>query len=469
MMKQKECLVRRKISRILTFIAVCLVLSVAGAVFISAAEQTTQETLSAVPYNRPESNGALRTEHTVLSHGLKVLAAREEMVFSGLCGNEITLTAEDICRAMNISELQYITVKAVPSTDDGILYVGSVGAAPGQVISAGSMSTLSFAAANDEKPCEATLALSVNGSGYDVTCRFCLLPALNYTPTVSLAPEVSLTLETFADLTAVGTLSSYDPDGDKVTYEIVRYASHGRVSLTDKHTGAYTYVPDKGYTGRDAFSYVVKDEYGNYSTSTVVSITVSERPTQLTFADIDNHPAAASVLKVSMNGLMNGTCVGGAQYFKPDAPVSRVEFLVTAMHAAGITASDVQELGAPSFGDASEIPDAMAKYVSLAVRRGYVAGKDIDGVLCFKPHESISKAEAAVILSNIIGYSKQTTVTAFADLDAMPAWSVKAMNSLKSLGIFMPSDGNADAKVLMTRGDTAMWLDRTLSVIAGHL
>ena len=435
-------------------------------VLTAAADQNEQESLSAVPYGTVGNTDSLRSESTVVSYGLKVLAAREEMVFSGLCGNEITLTAEDICRAMNISELQYITVKSVPSADDGILYVGSIGAATGQVISAGSISMLSFAAANDEKPCEATLTLSVNGSGYDVICRFCLLPALNYTPTVSLAPEVSLSLETFADLTAVGTLSSYDPDGDEVTYEIVRYASHGRVSLTDKHTGAYTYVPDKGYTGSDAFSYVVRDEYGNYSTSTVVNITVSQRPTQLTFADIDNHPAAASVLKVSLNGLMNGTVVGGMQYFKPDAPVSRVEFLVTAMHAVGITATDVERLSSPSFADASEIPDAMAKYVSLAVRRGYVAGKEVDGALCFKPNENISKAEAAVILSNIIGYAKQTTVTAFADADAMPAWSVKAMNSLKSLGIFTPNDGNADATARITRGEVAVWLDRTVRVIS---
>ena len=466
MMKSKVYLLRCRMGRMMTLAVLCLALTFVGTVFVSAAEESTESTLSAVPYTGSQNSDSLRSEATVVSHGLKVLAAREEMVFSGLCGNEITLTAEDICRAMNISELQYITVKSIPSAEDGILYVGSIGAATGQVISAGSISLMSFAAENDEKPCEATLALSVNGSGYDVTCRFCLLPTLNYTPTVSLAPEVSLSLETYADLTAVGTLSSYDPDGDEVTYEIVRYASHGRVSLTDKHTGAYTYVPDKGYTGSDAFSYVVRDEYGNYSTSTVVSITVSERPTQLSFADIDDHPAAASVIKVSMDGLMNGTVVGGVQYFKPDAPVSRVEFLVTAMHAAGITAADVENLSAPSFADASEIPDAMAKYVSLAVRRGYVAGKEVNGELCFVPNESISKAEAAVILSNIIGYAKQTTVTAFADADVMPAWSVKAMNSLKALGIFTPNDGNADATSRITRGEVAVWLDRTVRVMS---
>ncbi|MBE6585665.1 MAG: S-layer homology domain-containing protein, partial [Ruminococcaceae bacterium] len=131
------------------------------------------------------------------------------------------------------------------------------------------------------------------------------------------------------------------------------------------------------------------------------------------------------------------------------------------------TYENVKTLSAPSFADTEDIPNSMAPYVSLAVQRGYVTGRDIDGKLCFAPHESISRAEAAVILSNIIGYAKQTTVTAFADADEMPAWSVKALTSLKSFGILLPEDGNADARATMTRGDTAIWLNRTLRVISG--
>jgi len=209
----------------------------------------------------------------------------------------------------------------------------------------------------------------------------------------------------------------------------------------------------------------VRDKYGNYSTSAVVSITVSEKPTSVTYADIEGE-AAASILRVSLSGVMNGTRVGADHYFKPAAAMTRLEFLVTAMHAAGIGEKDIAGLYAPSFADADEIPENMARYVSLAVRRGYVAGKQVDGKLCFVPNESISRAEAAVILSNIIGYAKQTTVTAFADAESMPAWSAKALNSLKSFGILAPGDGNADATGVMTRGDTAVWLDRTMRVIS---
>ena len=146
-----------------------------------------------------------------VSYGLRVLAAREEIVFAGLVGNEISFTAEDIKRAMNLSELNYITVQKLPNPGEGTLFVGSVGAAEGQVISAGSLPLLSFVAADETGRSEATMALSVNGSDYAVTCRLCLLDRLNYTPTIALAPTISLNVETYRGIPAAGTVSAYDP------------------------------------------------------------------------------------------------------------------------------------------------------------------------------------------------------------------------------------------------------------------
>ena len=402
-----------------------------------------------------------------VSYGLRVLAAREELVFAGLLGNEISFTAEDICRAMNLSELNYVTIRSLPNPGEGTLFVGSVGAAEGQVISAGSLSLLSFAASDDTKPTEATMSVSVNGSDYAVTCRLYLLDRLNYTPTVALAPVISLRIETYKDLTTAGTMSAYDPEGDEITYEITRYASHGRISLTDCHTGAYVYTPDPGYVGQDSFDYVVRDRYGNYSTSATVSILVSARPASVTYADIDGEGNAAAILAVSEWGLMNGTRVGSETYFKPSASVSRLEFLVTAMEAAGITAETVATAAAPELADMESIPEAMRSYVSYAMQKGYIGGKSVDGKLYFRPDEQIARAEAAVVLSNIIGYAVEDTVTAFADEQSMPVWSEQAFTSLRALGVLQCPDGNAHAEKIMTRGDTAEWLYRTVRLIAG--
>jgi hypothetical protein len=402
-----------------------------------------------------------------VSYGLRVLAAKEEMIFAGLRGNELSFTAEDIRRAMNLSELNYVTIRKLPNPGEGTLFVGSVGAAEGQVISAGSLSLLSFAAADETTSTEATMEVSVNGSDYAVTCRLYLLDRLNYTPTVALAPAISLQIETYKDLPTAGTVSAYDPEGDEITYEITRYASHGRVSLTDRHTGAYVYTPDPGYVGQDSFDYVVRDRYGNYSTSATVSIQVSPRPATVTYADIDDEGNAAAILTVSEWGLMNGTRVGSETYFKPAAAVSRLEFLVTAMEAAGITAETVATATPPAFADAECIPAAMRPYVGYALQKGYINGKTVDGKVYFRPDEIITRAEAAVVLSNIIGYAVEDTVTAFADEDTLPVWSGEALTSLRALGILQCPDGNAHAGDTMTRGDTAEWLCRTVQLMEG--
>lgn len=402
-----------------------------------------------------------------VSYGLRVLAAEEEMVFAGLCGNEISFTAEDIRRAMNLSELNYVTIRDLPDPGEGTLFVGSVGAAEGQVISAGSLSLLSFAAADETKPTEATMEISVNGSDYAVVCRLFLLEKLNYTPTVALTPALSLQIETYKDLPTAGTVSAYDPEGDEMTYEITRYASHGRVTLTDRHTGAYLYTPDPGYTGQDSFDYVVRDRYGNYSTSATVSVQVSPRPASVTYADTEGVGNAAAILTVSEWGIMNGTRVGSETYFKPAAAVSRLEFLVTAMEAAGITADTVKAAPLPTFADTESIPAAMRPYVGYAVQKGYINGKTVDGRVYFRPDESITRAEAAVVLSNIIGYAVEDTVTAFADADTLPTWSGEALTSLRALGILQCPDGNARAGDTMTRGDTAEWLCRTVKLMKG--
>ena len=475
----KHNLLRRRSFRFLLLVAMITAYFLLGVLALPAAAEEQSpwgivpiaqtETGTAAPPHNSTSVGStvtsLRKTAPAVSYGLRVLAAREELVFSTLCGNELSFTAEDICRAMNLSELNYITLRKLPEPGEGTLFVGSVGAAEGQVVSAGSLSLLSFAAANNQKPSRTTIEISVNGSDYAVSCSLCLLDRLNYTPTVALAPDISLNIETYRGLPTAGTVSAYDPEGDEITFEITRYASHGRVTLTDTHTGAYVYTPDADYVGQDSFDYVVYDRYGNYSTSATVSINVVARPGTVTYADMDGVGEAAAILSVSSVGLMNGTRVGSETYFKPENTISRVEFLVTALQAAGVTAQTLSNQPPLDYADAEEIPAAMRPFVSYATQKKYIGGKEVDGELCFRPHDPITRAEAAVILSNIIGYAVEDTVTAFADAETVPAWSERALTSLRALGVLSAPDGNAHPTTYMTRAATAAWLCKTMQLM----
>lgn len=407
-----------------------------------------------------------------VSYGLRVLSAREEMVLSGLCGNEITVTRDDICRALNLSSVSAITLTALPDSAKGTLFVGAAGAAVGQTVPVEALPLLSFAAANRDAPCEATAVFTVVGSGYEITCRFCLLERINYTPTVALASSVSLEVMTYMDMPAQGSLSAYDPEGDEITYEITSYATHGRIRLTDRHTGAYLYTPDAGYVGNDEFRYVVRDRYGNYSTAATVSVRVHAIPTAVTFADTEGSTCAAAALRLGEAGIMNGIRVGGKDYFRPDIAVTRAEFIATAMNAAGISpdSNGFTDSAAArilsGYADAGSIPVGMRTTLAFALEKGYFAGKTgADGRLYLHPDEDISRAEAAVLLSNIIGYARNTAVNAFADADTIPTWSVPALSSLKALGLLCSPNNTAAPAGRMTRGETAVWLEKTMRLM----
>ena len=75
-------------------------------------------------------------------------------------------------------------------------------------------------------------------------------------------------LATDEDVALVGTIVSADADGDTLTYSLDRPPAHGTIAL-DSATGAFTYTPAADYHGSDDFTVVVRDPYGNFTTSTI--------------------------------------------------------------------------------------------------------------------------------------------------------------------------------------------------------
>lgn len=100
---------------------------------------------------------------------------------------------------------------------------------------------------------------------YDATYRFAK-GTLNITP----ATRADLSLSTAADTRLRGSLT---PEGEELPalYTLVSAPEHGSVSLT--HDGKFLYYPEKGYTGKDSFSYTYNNYLGE-SGVCVVDITV---------------------------------------------------------------------------------------------------------------------------------------------------------------------------------------------------
>ena len=391
----------------------------------------------------------------VVSFGLNVLAAQTDMAVSAPIGNEITFSEEAFARAMNLSEVRYVTVKSLPAVTDGELLLGSTRVAAGQTVSAENLPYLSFCAADNEVT-HSFFTFSVNGSATATVCNLYFMEEINYTPTVSMASSLSLNASTYKGVALHGKLSAYDPDGDALIFEVVSYPQNGAVRLTDRAEGTYVYTPNSGYVGSDQFSYIARDRYGNYSAAATVRLKVAQSGTAITYADMRDSAAYSAALTLTEAGVMSGVQVGKSYYFYPEEEVSRVEFLVMAMNAVGIT--DVPDCDATVFADDAEIEDEMKGYVAAAYELGYISGSLSGGVLSFLPNESITRAQAAVILAGLVGTSDVAVTPTFADQSEIPVWAKDAIFSLNAVGIMGSESGYITPTAKLTRAQTAQML-----------
>ena len=398
----------------------------------------------------------------VVTHGVNVLAAETDMAVSAPIGNEAVFSADVFARALNLSKIEYVTVKSIPNVAEGELLLGSSRVAAGQVISGENLSYLTLHAA-DEEITHASFTFSANGSPTTMLCNVYFVSEVNYTPTVSMASGLSLSPSTHKDVKAHGVLSGYDPDGDGLIFEIVSYPENGSLRLTDKKLGSYIYTPAKGYVGGDSFTYVVRDKYGNYSGAATVNMKITVSGTSVTYADMKDSPACNAALTLTEAGVMSGKQVGNRYYFHPEEGVSRVEFLVMAMHAAGI--GEVPDKEVSMFVDGTDIPESMRGYVAAAYELKYISGSLEDGKLCFLPNEQITRAQAAVILSNIVGLCDVPVTPTFADGNDIPVWAAEAIYSLNAAGIMNSQQGYITPTSPLTRAQTAQMLAAAMEYV----
>ncbi len=391
-----------------------------------------------------------------ISPALCVIAEENSMAKAGVKGNAIIFAHDDFARAMNLARVSEITVTQVPPIADGELRLGSVVVGNGQTIRGDNLSLLSYVASN-AGIATSSFRFRVGSSPVEMTCRLYLLDKANQAPTLSLVPKASLNVSTHRNVTLYGTLPCYDPEGDETIVEIVSYPSSGVLILTDRHTGEYTYLPKTGATGKDSFTYVARDRYGNYSASATVSLSVLTPSSAVSYADLQNLPCHHAALVMTEVGVMSGTQVENSLYFYPMQSVTRGEFVMMAMKSLGIT--EVAAADASVFADASEMPLEMRNFVATAYELGYLHGElTSEGKLKFSPNREITRAEAAVILGNMIDAATPTVTPIFEDSEEIPAWAAPSVYSLSAMGILPVSDGSVSPLSPLTRGDTALML-----------
>ena len=191
----------------------------------------------------------------------------------------------------------------------------------------------------------------------------------------------NLELTTYKNVAVTDRFSAVDPEGDLLTYRLVKKPARGSVTIGED--GQFVYTPYENKTGKDSFTYIAMDTVGNASDPATVKVKIEKPDTKVTYADLDGHPAHKAAIRLAEEGVFVGECMGGAYFFQPDAAITRSEFVAMAMNAAGVdTLEGVTRTG---FADDDRIPTWAKPYVSSALKCGLVQGTtDEEGKVVFR-------------------------------------------------------------------------------------
>ncbi len=405
---------------------------------------------------------ALGTVAASASFGLGVESIAEEtkIIKSGLFGRKITFTDTDIKQGLCITDFDSITVTKLPPSSEGTLMLAGRRVGEGTSIKRKNIPALVFIPASREVA-GTEFKIKVDGAadGCEITFVLRYSDKINYEPKIENESKAGLYVTTQREIGAHGKMIATDTEGDRLEYIVLAYPTEGMLTFVDKNTGEYIYTPRSSYVGEDSFVYVVRDEWGNFSETQKVSITVSERLSEVIYRDMLDRDEYGAAVALTAMGIMDGRVIGDGVYFSPDASVTRAEFIAMALKTRGIKASADT---ATYFDDNGDIPAPLMGYAATAQRMGIVDCTFKDGKLLMRPNDAITKYEAAVIMANILGESVNGEVPVFSDYTSVPVWARPSVYTMCALGIFDGSSETIGGQSAITRAECASYLYKML-------
>lgn len=327
------------------------------------------------------------------------------------------------------SALSGIYVSAVPAVSVCEIRCGARSIRAGDVLPASALDTLTVApAGSGEGECSLYYRpIYSNGVGIAQELRFSLLRGKNQAPSA-----LDGTLETYKNIANSGTLSVSDPDGDTLTFTIVREPKRGTVELHDD--GTFTYTPLENKVGKDSFVYTATDAAGNVSNEACVKIRIVKPTDKAVYSDLAGSDQYLAVW-LRERGVYTGKSVGGHLCFSPEETIGRGEFLVMAMSLLGAEPDDAALTS--GFADETATPVWMRPYIVAALRSGSISGAAAESGVVFRPADALTHAEAAVMMQSLLSLPDAESQSVFSEeaADAVPVWARSAVSALDAAGV----------------------------------
>ncbi|MBE6917085.1 MAG: hypothetical protein E7470_04160 [Ruminococcaceae bacterium] len=367
----------------------------------------------------------------------------------GLCGNAVALEVDcDSIYCFSPEDLSSeetlmgVCITGLPDAKTGTIMLGRRVVRVGDILTAAQVAQMTFAPLQTQEDQDAVVT-------YLPIYENRVAPAVSTTISIrgkTDQPPVAedLAIETYKNLPNDGALKVSDPEGQALTYSVIRQPKRGSVEV--RADGTFTYTPKKNKVGVDSFTFAATDPAGNVSREATVTVSIIKPSDATQYTDTVGSSCRFEAEWLKNTGIFIGESIGGAQCFREDRSVSKGEFLTMVVKSLGIPVDE----NATATGYAEEIPRWLQPYLAAAMRSGLTSGIPLTDAGTLGLDDVITGAEAAVMLQNAMDLSLSTT-SAPEDGD-IPDWAKVAVMAMNDNGI------RIHATDKLTRGQVAVML-----------
>ena len=285
-------------------------------------------------------------------------------------------------------ELAGICITGLPEADKGTLRLGERIIRPGDVLAADQLAQLTFQPVSREADGEATLTylpVFADRVGPEANLTISIRGRENSAPVAE-----DHAAETYKNLPLEGKLKVKDPEGEAMTFALVRSPKRGQVEI--REDGSFTYTPKKNKVGIDSFVYTATDASGKVSRETTVTITIVKPTDAAQYTDTAGFDCRFAAEWMKNTGIFVGEKLDGNACFQPERNVSRGEFLAMLVRTLEIPAEDT-----PVASGYEDAPQWLQPYLNAALRAGLTAGLPQG-----QYDEPITGTEAAAMIRNAL-------------------------------------------------------------------
>lgn len=374
----------------------------------------------------------------LLSAGSLVLAAEVD------CDTTYCFSSSDFSQN---DDLLGVCITQLPAASTGTVMLGNRVIRSGDILTADQLAQMTFSPLRTETDQDATvtyLPIYENRVEASTSMTIAIRGKQDNAPVAE-----DFALETYKNIPNQAQLKVTDPEGQALTYTLVRQPKRGEVTLQED--GSFTYTPKKNKVGVDSFTYTAADPAGNVSREATVTIQILKPTDSKQYTDTAGHPCQFAAEWMRNTGLFVGEKLGSEECFYPEKNVSRGQFLAMVVEALDIPTQEVSYAGLPE-----DTPQWLKPYLAAAMRAGLTAGLPENKAGTFDADEPVTGAEAAVMLQNALDLSvsqaslEAVETAAEEGTATVPAWAASSLTAMADNGIVL------GAMEPLSRGDVAL-------------